>query len=115
MASRKYNNNSPWVLKIMGESLYIIPSPEDVLSVFKMSKALDFDPIIGEILGKYGVHSKTIEKMTTPHDGNSKIWMDTSIANFKTQLHPGPQLDILQNNVLESINTSLTWEKITGQ
>jgi hypothetical protein len=43
--------------------MYIVTSPDDVLSVYKNTKALDFNPIIKDIVADFGVTSATLERM----------------------------------------------------
>jgi hypothetical protein len=49
---RQYFGDSrePFAITVMGEELYILTSPEDVLIVYKETIALDFNPIIKEIM-----------------------------------------------------------------
>ena len=97
----------------MGEELYVITSPEDVLAVYKETAALDFDPIVQEILGDFGVKKQTSDKMFDRNYGD-KHWMDLSHANFKLQMHPGEKLEVLQSTFLGNIDHALRWENISG-
>lgn len=97
----------------MGEELYIVTSPGDVLAVYKETAALDFDPIVREIMADFGVTEQTLDKMFDRNFGG-KHWMDQSHANFKLQMHPGEKLGVLQRIFLDNIDQSLRWEKISG-
>jgi hypothetical protein len=112
---RQYFGDSrePFAITVMGEELYILTSPEDVLIVYKETIALDFNPIIKEIMLDFGVTAQTVDKMFVP-DAGEKHWMDLSHANFKLQMHPGDKLEVLQANFLGKIDRSLRWENISG-
>ncbi|KAF2827304.1 cytochrome P450 [Ophiobolus disseminans] len=112
---RQYFGNSrePFTLTIMGEELYIITSPEDVLAVYRETTALEFDPIVQEILGDFGVRKETSNKMFDRSYGD-KHWMDLSHTNFKLQMHPGEKLEVLQSTFLGNIDHALKWENMSG-
>jgi hypothetical protein len=96
----------------MGEELYIVTSPEDVLAVYKETTALDFDPIVRDIMVDFGVTVQTLDKMFDRKFGD-KHWIDLSHANFKLQMHPGEKLKVLQTTFLGNIDRSLHWENIS--
>ena len=98
----------------MGESLYVVPSAEDVQAVYRAPKTLDFDPFIKEMLGKYGITSETASKMFDTLPGETKSWMESSIENFKLQMHPGPRLDLVQNKLFDFIDKLMTWDNLQG-
>ncbi|OAF98770.1 cytochrome P450 [Paraphaeosphaeria sporulosa] len=112
---RKRFGNDPWAVTIMGESLYVIPSAEDVLAVYRAPKTLDFDPFIKEMLSKYGITAETASKMFDTLPGQTKNWMETMIENFKTQMHPGEKLDHVQTRLLGFIDHSLVWGRLHGR
>jgi hypothetical protein len=86
--------------------MYIVTSPDDVLSVYKNTKALDFNPIIKDIVTDFGVTSATLERMFEERF-KGKCWMDLTHDDFKLQLHPGEKLDVLQDTFLSNIDRSL--------
>jgi cholesterol 7alpha-monooxygenase len=112
---RKRFKNFPYAVTIMGESLYVITSADDVQAVYRAPKALDFDPFIKEMLSKYGVTTDTTSKMFDTLPGHSKSWMETSIDNFKQQLHPGDKLDAVQKRLLGFIDKLLVWDRLRGR
>jgi hypothetical protein len=99
----------------MGESLYVIPSAEHVQAVYRAPKTLDFDPFIKEMLGKYGITTATASKMFDTLPGHGRNWMESSIENFKLQMHPGSKLDIVQNRLLGFVNNLLVWDRVIGR
>lgn len=107
------NTREPFTLTVMGEELYVITSPEHVLAVYKETSALDFDSIVQDILGDFGVKKETSNKMFERNYGD-KNWMDLAHANFKLQMHPGEKLEVLQSTFLGNIDRSLRWENVSG-
>jgi hypothetical protein len=95
--------------------MYVINSPENILAVYKAPKALDFDPFIKVILGKYGITRGTLSKMFNSSPDDSKNWMEISVDNLKLQLHPGEKSDILQEDLLGCIDKTLTWKSLKGR
>jgi hypothetical protein len=93
---REYFGNSrePFAITVMGEELYIITSPDDILAVYKETIALDFDLIIKEIMVDFGVNAQTLDKMFD-HNASDKHLMYLSHANFKLQMNPGDKLEVL--------------------
>lgn len=109
---RKRFGNSPWAVTIMRESPYVIPSADDVQAVYRVPKALDFNPVIKEMLSKYGITADTANKMFDTSAGQPKSWMETTIENFKLQMHPGEKLDIVQERLLGFIDDLLVCDKL---
>ncbi|KAF2118164.1 cytochrome P450 [Lophiotrema nucula] len=97
----------------MGTPMYIVTSAPDVLSAFKMPKDLDFDPVIAQIMGCYGMSREGVEAQSKVGEGG-KTFVDRSVEMFKVQLHPGEKLDVLQDVLLKRIDEQLTYEKIEG-
>ncbi|KAF2682031.1 cytochrome P450, partial [Lentithecium fluviatile CBS 122367] len=112
---RKRFGNEPWAVTIMGQSLYVIPSADDVQAIYRAPKTLDFDPFIKEMLSKYGITADTANKMFDTLPGHTKNWMETSIDNFKLQMHPGDKLEYVQRRLLGFIDKSLLWERLRGR
>lgn len=112
---RERFGNEPWAVTIMGQSLYVIPSADGVQAVYRAPKTLDFDPFIKEMLSKYGITADTATKMFDTLPGHNKNWMETSIDNFKLQMHPGDKLEYVQRRLLGFIDKSLVWERLRGR
>ena len=112
---REYFGNTREIfsLTVMGEEMYIVTSPADVLAVYKESTKIDFDAIVKGIMGDFGCTDVTISKMFE-RDGASKHWMDLCHDDFKLQMHPGNRLEVLQNTFLGNIDRSLAWDRIAG-
>lgn len=101
-------------LTVMGEDMYIVTSPTDVLSVYRETKKLDFDGFVKEVMKDFGCTEDTVTKMFDVN-GKPKHWMDTCHDNFKLQMHPGDRFEVLQADFLKKINDMLRWDRISGQ
>lgn len=112
---REYFGNTREIFSVtvMGQEMYIVTSPSDVLAVYREPAKLDFDSIVKEIMGDFGCTDTTIAKMFA-RDGSSKHWMDLCHDDFKLQLHPGERLETLQSTFLGNIDRSLQWDRISG-
>ena len=95
--------------------MYVIPSAEDVQTVYRAPKTLDFDTFIKDVLLKYGVTTDKASKMFDTFPGHKKSWMETSIENFKLQMHPGEKLDIVQKKLFGFIDDLLVWDRLCGR
>ncbi|OCL04151.1 cytochrome P450, partial [Glonium stellatum] len=107
------NTREVFTITVAGEEMYIVTSPEDVLSVYKNTKALDFNPIIRDIMTDFGLTPTTLDKMFEQRF-TGKCWMDLTHDDFKLQLHPGEKLDALQDTFLGNIDRSMSWDKLDG-
>lgn len=108
------DTREPFTVTVMGESMYILTSPNDVSAVYKLPKELDFNPFIKDTLVIIGVPESAVEKMFEPRFGNGKTWMDTSHENFRLQMHPGDRLDSVQERMINYCDNWLRWDKVSG-
>ncbi|KAF1968180.1 cytochrome P450 [Bimuria novae-zelandiae CBS 107.79] len=67
------------------------------------------------MLGKYGITAETASKMFDTLLGDKKSWMESSIENFKLQMHPGEKLDLVQKRVLDCIDSLVAWDRLEGR
>ncbi|KAF2738282.1 cytochrome P450 [Polyplosphaeria fusca] len=111
---KKRFHNQPFSVTTMGQSMYIVTSPSAVVSIYKVPKAIDFDPIMPDFLRRYGLDQAAISAIFRPHEGAGKSWLDGMLDNFKLQLHPGTRLDLLQDVLLKRIDHHLRWENLDG-
>ncbi|KAI1312743.1 cytochrome P450 [Xylaria venustula] len=111
---RYFNKNpEPWSLTILGKETYVVTSPSDVLAVYRDTVKLDPDNVVKDILGQFGITQANVDKLFDRH-GTSKHTMDHFHELFKVQMHPGDRLETLQKALLNSIDTSLHWDRISG-
>jgi cholesterol 7alpha-monooxygenase len=99
----------------MGESLYVIPSADDVQAVYRAPKTLDFDPFVKKVLGHYGINADTTSKMFDTPPGHNRNLMESWIEDFKLQMHPGSKLDVVQARLLGIIDDLLVWNRLRGR
>jgi len=92
----------------MGEEIYIVTSPDGVFSVYKNTKALDFNPIIKDIMATLATLDRMFEERF-----KGKCWMDLTHDDFKLQLHPREKPDVLQDTFLGSIDCSLNRDELS--
>lgn len=98
----------------MGQEMYIVTSPDDVLTVYKEPKRIEFDSIVKDIMGDFGCTGATVDKMFDTSNGTATSWMDLCHADFKLQMHPGEKLQILQDTLLGNVDRYLHWDRIAG-
>jgi hypothetical protein len=98
------------MVTVMGEELYIATSAQDVSSIYKSSKAFDFNAIINDIFEGFGI----MQKMYEPNWGQRKHWIDIIHEIFKEQMHPGEKLVELQTIFLRKIDDCLSWDRLSG-
>lgn len=84
-----------------------------MFSPYIRTQALDFNPIIKDIMADFGVTSATLDRMFEERF-KGKCWKNLTHDDFKLQLHPGEKLDVLQGTFLSNINRSLNWDRLSG-
>ncbi|RYP61048.1 hypothetical protein DL770_009861 [Monosporascus sp. CRB-9-2] len=102
-----------WSLTILGEEMYVVSSPNDVLLVYREPIKLDADFAVKDVLADFGVTPDNIAKIFD-RNGTPKHWMDYCHEHFKSQMHPGERFNILQEKFLGNIDASLQWDRISG-
>ncbi|KAG8167475.1 hypothetical protein KVR01_003164 [Diaporthe batatas] len=88
----------------MGEELYITASADDVNSVYKDTKNLDFDAVIVDLLREFGVSKDTLDKLFDAQLSGGRSWMDRQHDIYRAQMHPGGRGDALADAVLKQVN-----------
>ncbi|PQE20890.1 cytochrome P450 protein [Rutstroemia sp. NJR-2017a BBW] len=113
---RKYfgNTREIFMVTVMGEELYIATSAQDVSSIYKSSKAFDFNAIINDIFEGFGITASTMQKMYELNWGQRKHWIDIIHEIFKEQMHHGEKLVELQTTFLRKIDDCLSWYRLSG-
>ncbi|OCL02126.1 cytochrome P450 [Glonium stellatum] len=108
------NTREPFSMTVMGQSMYFVTSPDDVVTVYKNPVALDYNPFIKEVFLGLGLSQPTIDKMYDENYKSGKHFVDVMHENFKLQMHPGEKLDILQTSLLGYIYDALHWGKLSS-
>ncbi len=91
---------------MLTQRLYIINSPELVVAVQRHTKALSFQPFVAAMLPKlFLVDENAMQIVKRNMDGDEGDWgliPDTHRETWPT-LAPGPQLDLLVQNMLSTL------------
>lgn len=103
----------------------IATSPSDISAIYKDSEYLSYDPFVKDVLLRMGVSSASIEKWI-PDSGVNSAWNrrdgskpsihDVSHVGPKLcrqQLLPGKEFDVLSTKLINDIEQSLQWHKIS--
>lgn len=98
----------------MGEELYIAASADDVNSVYKDTKNLDFDAVIVDLLREFGVSRDTLDKLFDARLSGGRSWMDRQHDIYRAQMHPGGRGDALADAVLKQVDTAVQWDRIVA-
>ncbi|KAH7106741.1 cytochrome P450 [Auriculariales sp. MPI-PUGE-AT-0066] len=88
-AYRRYGSYAPFTLMLGGQTVHVVGNPQDVKTVYRLSRALSFEPITTEIVALFGMGktSKRLRDMFSAeglgvgHGGSSK-------ANLIQLAHP---------------------------
>lgn len=96
----------------MGEELYIATSADDVNSIYKDTKNLDFDAVIVDLLREFGISKDTLDKLFDAQLSGGRNWMDRQHDVYRTQMHPGGRGDALADAVLGRIDKAVQWDRV---
>ena len=121
---REYFENSrePFALTLGREKMYILTSPDDVVTAMKNRTTLDDCEIIRDLMLSFGASHSGVKQVFAPKPAFiGKIRQQNpqgkSLFNLKedfyhTQLHPGEQFNIIQKRFLELINQAMESENL---
>ena len=91
---------------MLHQKMYIVTSPELVIAVQRQTKSLSFQPFVAAMLPKlFLVDDKAMAIVKRNIDGDDGDWglvPDTHRETWPT-LAPGPQLDLLVQNMLSTL------------
>ena len=87
--------------------------------IYKNTKTLTFDEYVRDVMKSIGISDDGIEKLWKPPTGIGKDRLHKALAHagedyYREQLLPGPQLDILWEQVLSDIASSIHWDNLPG-
>ena len=95
---------------MLNQRTYIVNSPELVIAVQRQTKTLSFQPFVATMLPKLFLVDRNAMEIATRNmdgnDGGSGLIPDTHRETWPT-LAPGPQLDLMIQNMLSSLLTFL--------
>ena len=113
------------MITVGGLKMCIATSPSDISAIYKDTENLSFDPFMKEMLRRVGVSSATIAKWipdssepcaSGPRDGPRPSIREISHVGQKLcrqQLLPGKEFDIFSTKLINDIEQSLQWDKIS--
>lgn len=97
---------------VVGEELYIAASADDVNSIYKDTKNLDFDAVIVDLLREFGISKDTLDKLFDAQLSGGRNWMDRQHDVYREQMLPGGRGDALAEDVVEQIDRAVHWDRI---
>ncbi|POS81166.1 hypothetical protein DHEL01_v200437 [Diaporthe helianthi] len=98
----------------MGEELYIAASADDVNSIYKDTKNLDFDAVIVDLLREFSVSKDTLDKLFDAQLSGGRNWMDRQHDVYRAQMHPGGRGDALTDAILGKVDKMVQWDRIVA-
>ena len=127
--NRHYTNRSrePFSLQVIGRMFYIITAPEDVVAVYKATKALSFDGFLNEALRAFGVDKLSLKlAYHTPAPGDA-CYREHNPVNpkqrpfvhwikelYRQALLPGKSMDHMAAQFHRYVDRSLEWQRISS-
>lgn len=96
-------------MTVAGEELYIAASADDVNSIYKDTKNLDFDAVIVDLLREFGISKDTLDKLFDAQLSGGRSWMDRQHDVYREQMHPVGRGSGLAEAVLQQIDESVQW------
>ncbi|KAF2478407.1 cytochrome P450 [Lindgomyces ingoldianus] len=117
MRARMYfkNDRAPFKLVIMGETVYVVTSPQDTASVHRQIENLSMDNWIKELMVQFGATSASINAMWSPkamQSASKEPLAHVCQLLFRLQLNPGEYSNQVQERVLRKIHERMTWEEM---
>lgn len=112
--SKSLGSRDIFSVTVMGEELYIAPSADDVNSIYKDTKNLDFDAVIVDLLREFGISKDTLDKLFDAQLSGGRNWMDRQHDVYRTQMHPGGRGDALAEAILEQVDKAVQWDRIVS-
>lgn len=123
---RKQFGTQTYKLTLCGQKLYIMTSPQDISRIYKSTEALTFDDFMRGMLLRLGASSDAVRKWLPNSGVNTKGHVPGSSDPLpqdyghlgeqlcRKQLLPGQNLDKLQGVLINNIQQSLQWHKLSG-
>lgn len=109
-------------MTVAGQQIYVMTSASDVSTVYKNIEQLTFDDYIEDMMLRFGASKEAVGKMMRTPDQleeamaslqpnpSKKSLLHHCQSLYHQALHPGENLDTLQDNFFGRIHTSLTWD-----
>ncbi|KAF2090210.1 cytochrome P450 [Saccharata proteae CBS 121410] len=120
-------SREPFAIRLVGERIYIITSPEDAATSAKNATTFSWDSYLKRLLMGFGVTGDALDlAWHTPQPGETCYMRDNPFNPqqknlihltediYKRQLLPGEELDKLTMSFISLIDYSLIWERLSG-
>ncbi|MCJ1465351.1 hypothetical protein MMC07_003969 [Pseudocyphellaria aurata] len=123
---RQQFGTQTYKLTLCGQKLYIMTSPRDISRIYKSTEALTFDDFMRGMLLRLGASSDAVRRWLPSSGVNTKGHIPGSSDPLphdyghlgeqlcRKQLLPGQNLDKLQGVLINNIEQSLQWHKLSG-
>lgn len=112
--SKKLGSRDIFSVTVMGEELYIAASADDVNSIYKDTKNLDFDAVIVDLLREFGISKDTLDKLFDANLSGGRNWMDRQHDVYREQMHPVGRGKALADVIVGQIDRAVHWDRITA-
>lgn len=112
--SKKLGSRDIFSVTVVGEELYIAASADDVNSIYKDTKNLDFDAVIVDLLREFGISKDTLDKLFDAQLSGGRNWMDRQHDVYREQMHPVGRGNALAEAIVEQIDRALHWDRIVS-
>lgn len=110
--SKTFRSREIFSVTVVGEELYIAASADDVNSIYKDTKNLDFDAVIVDLLREFGISKDTLDKLFDAQLSGGRSWMDRQHDVYREQMHPVGRGSGLAEAVLQQIDESVQWDHV---
>lgn len=101
-------------MTVVGEELYIAASADDVNSIYKDTKNLDFDAVIVDLLREFGISKDTLDKLFDAQLSGGRNWMDRQHDVYREQMHPVGRGKALADVIVGQIDRAVQWDRISA-
>lgn len=112
--SKTLGSRDIFSVTVVGEELYIAASANDVNSIYKDTKNLDFDAVIVDLLREFGISKETLDKLFDAQSSGGRNWMDRQHDVYREQMHPVGRGNALAEAIVEHIDRAVQWDRISA-
>lgn len=112
--SKTLGSRDIFSVTVVGEELYIAASADDVNSIYKDTKNLDFDAVIVDLLREFGISKDTLDKLFDAQLSGGRSWMDRQHDVYREQMHPVGRGNAVAEAILEQIDKEVHWDRIVA-
>lgn len=110
--SKTLKSREIFSVTVVGEELYIAASADDVNSIYKDTKNLDFDAVIVDLLREFSISRDTLDKLFDAQLSGGRSWMDRQHDVYREQMHPVGRGNALAETVLQEVEKAVQWDHV---